>query len=93
MSIGDILSGAVSVVGDVTGISPIVNGAESLLGIGGADGSSGSSSLDGALSSALMTTMMSMSAAMGSGGAGGFSAALKKSGHSDDSDSDGDESA
>lgn len=90
MSIGDILSGAASVVGDVTGISPIVNGAESLLGIGGNDGSS---AMDGAMASALMTTMMSMSAAIGNGGAGGFSAALKKTDHKDDSESDGEESA
>ncbi|HVW50624.1 MAG TPA: hypothetical protein VHC91_09530 [Trinickia sp.] len=90
MSIGDILSGAASVVGDVTGISPIVNGAESLLGIGGNDGSS---AMDGAMVSALMATMTSMSAAMGANGAGGFTAALKKTGHKDDSDGDGEESA
>ncbi|TAM48916.1 MAG: hypothetical protein EPN57_27285 [Paraburkholderia sp.] len=93
MSIGDILSGAASVVGDVTGISPIVNGAESLLGIGGANGSSGSSSMDGAMMSALMATMSSMSAAMGSNGAGGFASALKKSDHKDDGDGDSDASA
>ena len=83
MSIGDIVSGAMHVVGDVTGLSPIIGGAESLLGVGGAGGAGG---MDAAMSSALMTSMMAMSSAIGRNGLGGFTDEIKKSDHKDDDD-------
>jgi hypothetical protein len=89
MSFGDFLSGALNVVGEATGTSEIIGGAESLLGMGGSDGNGDSSALNGALNSALVSMTMGMSSAMGSA-QNGFASELKKQKDDSDSDSDSD---
>lgn len=92
MSIGDILSGALSVAGDVVDApSKLIGGGESLLGLGGLDGNSGSGAMDAALSQALQSMTMSMSASMAGGAQSSFNTSLSKK--ASDADSDSDDSA